>query len=162
MEVIRILDLRQYDRARGRFRDTVYGNSRKPEGVVTPDGKGGFSVIDPICACKAIGPSDCVCEHIRRFYPSLTPQPCGFVAFNFEEAFPVPQGGRPPVFIATPSNTGDECHGNVHHISDDRLKKVLRTKPFEGKTHLCVDGRVEPYTHERAVELVNAYFPDPE
>ncbi len=163
MEVIRILDLRLYERGAGRFRDTAYGNSSKSPDVITPDGKGGFSVVDSACACSGVSISDCTCGHIARFYPALAPQPCGFVAFDFENAFPPPSPKHEkPVYVPSPSTTGDDCHGNVHHISDDRLKKKLRTPEYMAKTHLCVGGKVEPYTHARAIDLLNQHFPVPE
>jgi hypothetical protein len=161
MEVIRILDLRLYERILGRFRDTAYGNSSKPPAVTTPDGRGGFSVVDPACACPQLGLSDCLCEHIAKFYPDLAPQPCGFVLFDFEEAFPPPPGKDKALFVPSVSSTGDKCHGNVHHVSDDRLKKRLRKPDYQSKTYLCASGKVEPYTHERAVALLEEYFPDP-
>jgi hypothetical protein len=74
------------------------------------------------------------------------------------EVFPPPKGAHAPEFIAMPSDTGDDCHGNVYHVSDDRLKKILRRAELVNKMHLCVDGKIEPYTHERAVELVKHHF----
>src|SRR5450756_66573 len=109
MEVIRILDLRQFDRKSRRFRDLVYRNSSKRGTADTPDGKGGFSVFDAACACVDVGDLNCICEHISRFYSAVGPKPCSYWRFDtsiFDPPTPNPQRIPIPELVAVPSDTG--------------------------------------------------------
>ena len=97
MEVIRILNLRHFDRNVRRFRDIVCKNASKSDpSVVTPDGRGGFSVFDPACACvnQAQNPN-CVCNHISRFYDRVAGEPCAYWIFDHDIFNPPPPGLLP-------------------------------------------------------------------
>lgn len=82
------------------------------------------------------------------------------MTFDFGELFPAPPGKSDPVFVSQASDTGDDCHGNLHHISEKRLKRDLRAAGMIAQMRLCVDGRVEAFSIERAIELRAAGFPD--
>ena len=165
MEVIRILDLRLFDRDRQRFRDLVYKNSsRAPEAPETPDGRGGFSVIGLECACNGVD-GDCVCGHIAQFYSGVAPQPCAYWRFDtneFNPPSPNPQNLTAPVMLEVPSDTGDDCHRNVHHVSDSRLEKKFKKLQANMALRLCVDGHSQTFSVEQATALYNQHFPDPE
>ena len=165
MEVIRIFDLRQFDRTSRRFRDVVYRNSAKPpDPSSTPDGRGGFSVFEVACACPGQGvDSDCICCYIARFYPAIAPEPCVYWAFNisiFNPPNPNPNHLPSPVLVSAPSDTGDPCHRNMHNVSDNRFDKYRRTQT-EQDLRICANGRSEPFTANRAIELYKQYYPDP-
>jgi len=164
MEVVRVLDLRQYDRTVRRFRDSLFKNSSKQAN--TPDGKGGFSVFEVACACGDagnLGNPNCICGHISRFYPATGPEPCAYIIFDtnlFDHPAPNPKKLPQPQIIPAVSNTGDDCHRNVHCVSDNRLNK-LRKGPQGTTMRLCMNGQSEPFTEDRAIELCNAHYPDP-
>src|SRR3954447_14090549 len=101
MEVTRILDLRNFDRYARRFRDVVYKNSSRRGDEDTPDGRGGFSVIDTACACTPVT-DDCICAHIHQFYDRVGPEPCAFWTFDpavFNPPNPNPNKLEPPVLV---------------------------------------------------------------
>jgi len=149
MQVVRLLDLRHYDGNKRRFRDYVHRNSSKESG--TPDGKGGFSVVDLRCANERSGS---ICAHTERYYRAVG-VPCGLWLFDpatFEPGDSDPKHIRPPVLIPKPSDTGDECHRNMHNVSDGRLERVFKAEQAAGALKLCCEGDVVGLTHERAIE----------
>ena len=166
MEVIRVLNLRNFDRTSRRFRDVVFRNTSKPpEPVTTPDGRGGFSVFDAACACVNTGDSNCICRHISRFYGDVGPEPCAYWRFDtniFNPPIPNPNRIQPPELIPSPSASGDECHRNLHQVSDNRLERTFREPGIEAMLGICAYGTSEPFTVDRAIELCNQYYPDPE
>ena len=161
---IRILDLRQFDRGSRRFRDVVYRNSSAPPGRSTPDGRGGFSVFDAVCACRGLN-GDCLCRHIDRFYPHVGPEPCAYWAFDPEIFNPPnknPHHLKAAALIPDQSDTQDVCHRNMHHVSDNRLTKAFKRPETEANLRLCVGAQSLPFSADRAIELVNERYPDPE
>src|ERR1051326_4907755 len=137
--VIRLLDLRQFDRNSKRFRDTLYRHSAKPaDPKTTPDGRGGISVILAACACQNLE-CDCFCEYIGKFSSQSAPEPCAFVQFTVEE-LPISDVKNPPTLVEKLSTTGDPCHRNLHNISDNRFEKKLRCPEAEPSMRFCVDG----------------------
>ena len=56
--------------------------------------------------------------------------------------------------IQVTSNTGDECHYNLHNVSDNRLEKAFKRAQRTGAVlQLCFSPEEQPetLTHERAV-----------
>jgi hypothetical protein len=158
--VIRLLDLRQFDCVSKRFRDTHYRHSSKPaDPASTPDGRGGISVVLASCACPTLE-CDCFCAHISRYYDKFTPEPCAFVQFELDIFTKTRATDKDPELVDAP--TGDPCHRNLHNVSDNQFEKKLRTPSAEPDMRFCVDGHCELYSADRAIELVNAYYPDPE
>jgi hypothetical protein len=162
MEVVRIFDLRQFDRTVRRFRDLVYKNSkRKPDDPPTPDGRGGFSVFEAACACPGDGlESSCFCDHIAKFYATIGPEPCVYWAFDiklFDPPNPNPQKLQAAVLLEVPSDTGDVCHRNMHHVGDGRLDRI-RKHQKEEDLRICVNGKSEPFTIARATELYDLTY----
>src|SRR5258708_6958154 len=163
MEVKRIFDLRQFDRTSRRFRDVVFRNSAKPDHPsTTPDARGGFSVFDTACACPGESvASNCVCRHIAQFYSAIAPEPCVYWVFDpaiFNSQLP---GSPEPVLVKIASKSGDDCHRNMHNVSDTRFDKFRRKQLSESNLRICVDGRSEPFSADREIELYNRHFPDP-
>lgn len=167
MEVTRLLSLVQYDRTRKRFRDFVYKNSAKvADPDSTPDGRGGFSVIELACACDDLADNDCICAHIAQFYGQVAPEPCAYWKFDtaiFGIPNPNPNRYKQAVIVNEPSDSGDECHRNIHCVTDGRLKNEFQKAEAvpQDQMYLCVDGVREDFTSERAIELVNQFYPDP-
>lgn len=164
MEVIRILNLRHFDRIARRFRHIVCKNASKPPDTITPDDRGGFSVFDPTCACVDQGQNpNCICNHISKYYGQVAGEPCVYWRLDcdvFNPPTPNPRKGQAPILVPVPSATGDPCHLNLHHVSDARLKNARRYQN-EQTLSICVGGRSEPFTADRAIELVNLHYPDP-
>lgn len=65
--------------------------------------------------------------------------------------------------VEVASDTGDLCHRNLHFISNDQAKKFLKRGgiDYAAEIRLCVNGRSEPFTVERAVALISEHYPDP-
>ena len=150
MDVVRLLNLLQYDEGKQRFRDVVHRNSSKAVG--TPDGKGGLSVVDLCCAADHSGS---LCSHIERYYSEVAGVPCGLWLFDpaaFEPKGSAPKHIKSPVLLPKPSDTGDGCHRNLHNVSDNRLEKAFKREQAMGRLKLCWDGDLVEFTHERAVE----------
>jgi hypothetical protein len=104
-----------------------------------------------------------VCEHIARYYAHVAAEPCAFWTFDIEElrpANPIPDAQSPQAY-AVPSDTGDDCHRNIHHLSDNQADKIRR-RWTEASLRICVGGKSEPFTVDRVIALINEYFPDPQ
>jgi hypothetical protein len=160
MEVIRVLNLRQFDRAVRRFRNTVCKNSTKPTGD-TPDGKGGFSVFVATCACLNAADSSCICGHIARFYSEIGPEPCAFWRFDtslLDPPDPNPAQIKSPVIVEVPSDSGDLCHRNIHCVGNSRLERKFKEHAKEEAMRICADGRSKTFTADRAIELYNQHY----
>ena len=152
MDVVRVLDLQHYDCRRQRFRDLVHRNSsRVPDAARTPDGKGGFSVVGfPCVRERAVS----VCAHVEEYYTGVTGAPCGLWCFSttdFEPPTPNPKKIKPPELVQKVSDTGDECHYNLHNVSDNRLGKAYRRAEASAMLQLCFGEAREALTHQRAV-----------
>ena len=165
MHVVRILDLRQYDSYRRRFRDVVYKNSSRQHGQDTPDNRGGFSVIDEACVRRRVNEvhgDTVVCEHIALFYSDLTRHPCAFWAFDsaiFDPPDPNPHNLVTPELVQKTTESGDTCHHNMHNVSDNRLKREYRAAEGRGELMLCIDGNLEEFSHERADQGKQLAYP---
>ena len=130
---------------------------KHPSGVApdTPDQKLGISVFTNACLGVALD-GDGICTHIDKFYRGTFPQPCAF--WKFDTAILAPPEPNPanipePVVLNVPSETGDECHHNIHHLTDSRARKIFETKIAEGRLGLCDQNKCEEFTAARAVEL---------
>jgi hypothetical protein len=75
---------------------------------------------------------------------------------------PTPNPNKVPVpqLVNVLSDTGDDCHANLHNVSDERLKKARREQT-EQTLRICAGGVSEPFTADRAIELINLHYPDP-
>jgi hypothetical protein len=158
MEFTRILDLRQFDRTSERFRDNVLRHSKKPANVSdTPDGRRRISVFDTACACSCVE-SGCICRHITRFYSKVVQEPCAYWTFDFDniqQRFPTPLIAR-----QSRSESGDDCHYTIHNLSDKQADKKIRYLWKEEDFGICINGQSEPFTNERAIALIDRYYPD--
>jgi hypothetical protein len=79
----------------------------------------GISVIDESCA---IGNSQCVCTHVKKFYS-------GFPFCSDPPIFWIFDSTSLPVtcqFNQCPSITGDPCHHNVKGLNDTQAKKIFK------------------------------------
>jgi len=163
MELTRIFNLRQFDPKRQRFRDLALRHSTKPaDPSTTPDGRGGISVFETACACQNLDGGDCVCHHIARFYSKVATEPCAYWTFELAtlpQRLNLPPGGQVPVVVPVVGDP-DECHRNLHHISDDQADKLRRK--INNEIHLCVGGHSEPFTVERATALQAQHYPPDE
>jgi hypothetical protein len=160
MDATRIISLRQFDRVRQRFSNVAFKHStgERPD---TPDRRAGISVFDTSCACPELG-GDCVCAHIARFYGDVFQEPCAYWRFDTEILVPpnpnpdrIPQ----PSLIKVPSTSGDECHFNIHLVSNERAKKLFYENcyPPEQRLWLCHQGRSEQYSLHRVLQLLDTY-----
>jgi hypothetical protein len=155
MEVTRILDLTHFSGIRGRFIDLAFKNSsRLDTDSPTPDGLGGISVFETLCACPD-GACACICKHIATYYGTLVDDPCAFWTFDLsllDPPNPNPKGFKAPDVISTQSPTGDDCHRNIHNVEPKRADGIRKNIPL-GNVTLCINGTCEQFTLERAVEL---------
>ena len=164
MELTRIFNLLQYDRQRRRFRDLALRHSANPaDPLTTPDGHGGISVFETACACPTLD-GDCICGHIARYYPDVASDPCAYWTFELD-ALPQrlnvsPDAPRPVVVEV--AGDPDECHRNLHHMSDGQADKLRRRINHEVEVRLSVNGRSEAFTEERVIALINEHWPDPQ
>jgi hypothetical protein len=65
-----------------------------------------------------------------------------------------------PTLLTIASISGDDCHRNIHHISDHQFDKFRKKQLSDHDLRICVDGKSEPFSADRAIELYNRYFPD--
>jgi hypothetical protein len=155
MEVTRILDLFHFSGVRGRFIDLAFKNSsRLDTDPPTPDGLGGISVVETPCACPN-RECQCVCRHIAQFYGNLVDDPYGFWWFDtaiLNPPEPNPNGWRAPEIVNKASDSGDECHRNIHHIDPKRADKIRKAIPLDD-VRLCINGACEAFSASRAIEL---------
>ena len=161
MEVVRVLDLRLYDCRKQRFRDLVFKNSSRPLNTTTPDGRGGFSVVGIACVHSRVGGA--ICDHVEKYYEEVSGTPCALWPFDtaiFEPPNPNPHKFKPPELIQKNSDTGDECHHNLHNVSDNRLERAYRAAEGSEALELCFGGTPEKFTPERAVEAQLLRDPD--
>jgi hypothetical protein len=90
-------------------------------------------------------------------------EPCAYWSFDYDIFNPpVPNPSKVPIpqFVSVLNDKGDRCHGNLHNVSDDRLKKVFK-RQTEDALRICADGISEPFTADRVIDLCNQHYPDP-
>jgi hypothetical protein len=107
--------------------------------------------------------ANCICNHISNFYAQVAGEPCAYWVFDhgvFNPPTPNPHRVPVPVLVPIPSETGDDCHKNLHNVSDDRLRNA-RKYQTEQTLRICVGGVSEPFTADRAIELISLHYPDP-
>jgi hypothetical protein len=154
MEVTRILDLLHFSGVRGRFIDLAFKNSSPVDGEQTPDGLGGISVFETPCACPDRR-CECICRHIARFYGQLVDDPYAFWSFDTEllrPPDPNPTGIPDPVLLQKTTESGDDCHQNIHRVDPKRADKVRKAIPLS-QVKLCINGACEDFTATRAIDL---------
>ena len=157
MDLTRIIDPQHLDHRLQRLTNVAF---KRSTGIRTdaPDGKAGLSVFDTKCACPDLN-GDCLCRHIAQYYSLRFPEPCVFWTFDFsilDSPNPNPDDIPSPVLVDVPSDTGDECHRNIHFLSPGRAKKLLyhNTDPPELHLHICIDGKVQPFSWDLAAKLL--------
>lgn len=153
MALVRILNPKQFDREKHRFSNVAFKPSSGAD-PTSPDGKCGISVFHLECACGD-GPPDCICEHIARFYSPPYSEPAVYWVFE-EDILESPDPSTPePVIVSVPSDSGDDCHRNIHHVTPKRSKTIFyrAADPPEDHLHICMDRHSEPWDEERLVEL---------
>lgn len=76
------------------------------------------------------------------------PEPCVFWTFDAAILKPDdPKVTTPPVIVEIPSDTGDDCHRNIHHLTPGRAKSILNKHSDPPEEHLvmCVNGKAQPF-----------------
>lgn len=152
MEVTRILSLVQFDGNRGRFSNVVFKHV-KGESSDTPDRKLGISVFENDCPNPRLE-GDRICQHIAQFYDPPFPQPCAFWIFDTIILRPAHEEDAPePRILNVRSESGDDCHRNIHCLTNSRAQRIFDNRVGEGSLGLCYDGLCEVFSETRAVEL---------
>jgi hypothetical protein len=121
MEFIRIIHQSHYDPDKGRFTSLAF----KP----SSDGSG-ISVIDAICISQT---NTSVCEHIKKYYKSVSGDPPIFWNIN-SKIFP-----EKCEFIQQTTKTGDVCHYNIVGLSEKEARIILRQAPLSD-FNICTNG----------------------
>jgi hypothetical protein len=74
------------------------------------------------------------------------------VFWTFDDSILHPPNPNPdkvaaPVIVAVPSDSGDDCHRNIHHVSANRAKKLFdeHAAPFEQRLVVCMNGITSPF-----------------
>ena len=109
MELVLYVHIRLWDPHKRYFRSEAFDNSSDGSGI---------SVVDLDCIRR--GECRCVCEHARRYYPTVSSEPPIFWRFS-ESILPTGYSLKQEA-----SDSGDECHHNIQGISDNRAKKFFR------------------------------------
>jgi hypothetical protein len=115
MELVLYVHIRHWDRRKQYFRSEAFENSSDGSGI---------SVVDVDCIRR--GECRCVCNHARRFYPTVSSEPPIF--WQFDESV-LPDGYR---LNQTPSDSADECHHNIAGIKDGKEKKFFKRLRNDG------------------------------
>ncbi len=120
MEYIRLLHPRDFDRRRNRFTSLALRNLQ-----------GSLSVIDPDCV---EGTGAGLCDHIRRYYPGITGEPPIFWRFD-SSVLPVSHRVE-----TQPSTSGDDCHRNIHGVTDGSYRAVIINIAVSNYSICCEGG----------------------
>lgn len=150
MELVRIIRAGWWDDNQGRFTDLAFKRS-STAGPSSPDGYGGISVFDANCALgDDLGAPRSICGHIARFYGHFATEPLVYWRFELED---LAQGANPHL-AHVPSDSGDECHRDIHGLSRNEATKAFYrlASPPEDHLRIC-DGGDQPFTVERIREI---------
>ena len=127
MEYVRLLHQRHFDPRKNRFIRLAFKNIR-----------GSSSIIHHECILRTSIP---VCVHIRKYYTGIAGNPAIFWIFEEDR---LPPGGT---LEQHTTESGDECHYNVHGITDEQyaefLKEHQRTQGFLN-FYVCATGEYRP------------------
>lgn len=128
MQAIRLLHIYHYDNKRRRFRSTAFQNSSSnPPGI---------SIISAECISRS---GSAICEHIALFYSPVAGHPTIFWIFSTEI---LPDGHT---LTQAPALTGDECHYNIHGLTDKQARDVFLRAQFTVEDfRICEDGVAQP------------------
>jgi hypothetical protein len=99
---------------------------------------GGISVISSPCVIELTGN---VCDHIRRYYPTVGGHPIIF--WEFEENI-LPEGYS---LEKETSDSGDVCHHNIKGVSDSQAGKIIKGLSVEEFSH-CNNSHVIQFNPE--------------
>jgi hypothetical protein len=95
---------------------------------------------------------------VAAYYGHVYPLPC--ILWTFDSAIldlpdPKPANTHDPEIVATPSDSGDECHRNIHHVSRGRAEKLLYTHatPPEEKLLICTEAGPQPFAWDEATRI---------
>lgn len=94
--------------------------------------------------------SGVVCAHIEQFYKNIGGDPA---VFYFLDAAELPDGFN---IIETLSDSGDECHREVVDVSNGRLKKAFKGRPF-GQFFICDDAGPRPLSQADIARFKELY-----
>src|SRR4051812_40177815 len=106
MELVLLIHIRHWDSEKKRFRSEAFEPSSDGSGI---------SVVDATCARESSGS---ICDHARKYYPSVSSEPPIFWQFHFP-------GDPWPTSVAldeSPSDSGDHCHRNLRGIAKKPAK----------------------------------------
>lgn len=158
MVLVRIISADWWDDKRGRFSDVAFKRSGAASSYAeSPDGYGGISVFDVECAVGDPEDGITTCGHIAHFYGEFYSEPVLYWLFEFDDLAPPdpnPNKFPDPILVAVPSETGDECHRNIHQLTPGRSDKLFVTlvNPPEETLRIC-DGADVPFSLERIQEI---------
>jgi hypothetical protein len=113
MDFIRVIHQKHYDPDKGRFTRLAFRPSSDGSGI---------SVFEKGCALRA---SHSICEHIERFYLSITGDPPIFWEIPHQK---LPEKCQ---FVQTTSPTGDACHHNIVGLTEKEARDFFKTISFE-------------------------------
>lgn len=97
----------------------------------------GISCISVSCIKET---SSDICEHIRKFYPTVVGDPIMFWPFSMND---LPEG----VCFNQEKSNGDECHGNVKNLSNEDAEKIIKKQPLD-KLRVCINSNILPFDFE--------------
>ena len=128
-EYIRVVHPRDYDIEQGRFKSLSFKPSTEDKGI---------SIFNTECGITASGS---VCQHIEKYYNTLTGDPPIFWEVPTED---IPEGCSLP---QSDSESGDKCHHNIIGWGEKKSKAYIKKKAFD--TYLiCDPNGVRPLTKE--------------
>jgi hypothetical protein len=69
-----------------------------------------------------------------------------------------PRAVRPDPPLQVLLDRGDDCHRNVHNVSDGQADKLRKNHVTAESLRLCVRGTSLPFTADDAIALQREYF----
>lgn len=122
MEYIRIIHKMHYDHRKQNFKSLAFKNSSVSKGI---------SVISKNCIEES---GKHVCEHISEFY--ITNHTASIPPIYWQFSLEHLPGC---LFKQYPSNSGDECHGDIVGLQDSAARTLLKNNAING-FNICTDG----------------------
>lgn len=113
-------------------------------------------MVEVECACADGAGDSCLCQHIDRYYSHRFPEPV--VYWTFDPGILEPTDDDDPKWavrlVDVRSDTGDDCHRNIHGFSDNRANRILKRHVEPAAMTICTNGEAEPFSWDRMRELV--------
>lgn len=131
---IRIINKKHYDKKLKRFTSLSF----------KPSSNGGISVIDKECVLHSTG---CVCDHIQRYYGSVSGDPPIY--------WEIPPNLLPEncEFQQTPSASGDDCHHNILNVTNQEAREILLKSNMFAEFYLCENKECSRLLCEKDLDL---------